>query len=138
MAAQKIESLLTGAGVNFTRINDRTWEVTPGSSRQVEATLVWITGSFRKTGDLLKINTRVGDLPGDEEIKFLQDILRKNRDMGHGAFALVDDDTCCFVDTLELAGCDQNEMDATLDWIARAKKMFAEKLDRSKLPYLET
>ena len=58
--------------------------------------------------------------------------------MGHGAFALCDDKTCCFVDTLELAGCDQNEMDATLDWLARAGDIFRQKLDRSKLPYLET
>ncbi len=138
MAAQKIESLLGGAGVNFARVNDRTWQLTPGPSRRLEATLIWITGSFRKTGDLLKINTRVGDLPDDADVKFLQDIFRKNRDIGHGAFALVDDNTCCFVDTLELAGCDQNEMDTTLDWFARAKEIFSEKLDRSKLPYIET
>ena len=138
MSAQKIEALLAGSGVGFERINEHTWRLTPGPKRTIEATLVWITGTFRKQGDLLKLHTDVGGLPEGADAKLFQDLFRKNRDMGHGAFALCDEATCCFVDTLELAGCDQNEMDTTLDWLARAGEIYREKLDRSKLPYLET
>lgn len=137
MSAEKIEGLLGGAGVNFEKVNERTWEITPGKARAIEGKLVWISNTYRKTGDLLKIHARVGKLPADADVKLFQDIFRKNRDMGHGAFALAGEDNCCFVDTLELAGCDQNEMNSTLDWIAAAGNIFREKLDRSKLPYLE-
>ncbi|MFA6450990.1 MAG: hypothetical protein WCX65_16060 [bacterium] len=138
MPAQRIEALLTGAGVKFERVNERTWELTPGPTRSIEGTLVWITGSFRKTGDLLKIHSHVGSLPEDADVKFFQDIFRKNRDMGHGGFALIDNTACCYVDTLELEGCEQNDMDATLDWLTRAGDVFRQKLDRAKLPYIET
>jgi hypothetical protein len=138
MSAQRIESLLSGAGVKFESVNERTWTLMTGPARSIEGTLVWITSAYRKTGDLLKIHAHVGKLPDDADVKFFQDLFRKNRDMGHGAFALIDETSCCFVDTLELAGCDQNEMDATLDWLARAGEIFRQKLDRSKLPYLET
>jgi hypothetical protein len=138
MTAQKIEALLSGAGVKFEQVNEHTWNLIPGPARAIEGTLVLISGSFRKEGDPLKIHAHVGKLPEDADVKFFQDLFRKNRDMGHGAFALADADSCCFVDTLELEGCDQNEMDATLDWMARAGEIFRQKLDRSKLPYLET
>ena len=42
-----------------------------------------------------------------------------------------------FVDTLQLENCDQAEFDATLDWLLKSVDIFKEKLDRSKLPYLE-
>lgn len=138
MSAEKIEALIKGSGLDFERAGERNWNLKPGPVRKLSASLDWLAGSFRKDGDLLKLQTPVGKLPENAGADFFQDILRKNRDLGHGAFALADDNTVFFVDTLELADCDQNEMDATLDWLARSKDIFKEKLDRSKLPYLET
>jgi hypothetical protein len=137
MSAEKIEALLKDAGAGFLKISERAWELKPGAKRNLSAKLVWITGSFRKEGDLLKIHTRVGKLPENAGIDFFQDLLRKNRDLGHGAFALCDEETICFVDTLELENCNPNEMEATLDWLDRAIDVFKEKLDRAKLPYIE-
>lgn len=138
MDAEKINELLRGAGVEFERESEKIWNLKPGPGRSIEATLVCIPDAVRRGGDLLKLHTPVAGLPPDAGVDFFKQIFRKNRDMGHGAFAMQDDETVCFVDTLELDHCDQNEMDATLDWLMKAKDRFNEKLDPSKMPYLET
>ena len=76
-------------------------------------------------------------LPPDVNAAFFVDLFRKNRDLGHGGFALAGEDTVTFVDTLELENCDTNELAATLDWVIKSVDIFKERLDRSKLPYLD-
>ncbi len=44
-----------------------------------------------------------------------KELLAKNRDIIHGAFALTDDDTVIFRDTLQLENLDFNEIEATLE-----------------------
>ncbi len=137
MSEDRIEALLRGAGVNYERAGENIWRLSPGEKRNITGTLVWIKEAFRKKGELIKINNDLGKLPKDAGVSFYHDVLRKNRDIGHGSFALRDEDDICFTDTLELDNCDQNEMDATLDWLVKAKELFENKLDRSKLPYIE-
>jgi len=56
---------------------------------------------------LFKINK------GNEELYI--ELLKKNRDIIHGAFALSDDNTLIFRDTLQLENLDMNELDGTLE-----------------------
>lgn len=50
---------------------------------------------------------------GSEELYI--ELLRKNRDIIHGAFALSDDNTLVFRDTLQLENLDMNELDGSLE-----------------------
>lgn len=50
---------------------------------------------------------------GGEEL--YKELLRKNRDIIHGAFALSDDNTLIFRDTLQLENLDINELDGSLE-----------------------
>jgi len=43
------------------------------------------------------------------------ELLQKNRDIIHGAFALADDNTLIFRDTLQLENLDLNELDGSLE-----------------------
>jgi hypothetical protein len=56
---------------------------------------------------LFKLNTK------SQEI--VKELLAKNRDIIHGAFALTDDNTVIFRDTLQLENLDYNEIEATLE-----------------------
>lgn len=56
---------------------------------------------------LFKINK------GSEDL--YKELLRKNRDIIHGAFALADDNTLIFRDTLQLENLDLNELDGSLE-----------------------
>ena len=47
--------------------------------------------------------------------EILQELLAKNRDIIHGAFALTDEDTVIFRDTLQLENLDKNELEGTLE-----------------------
>ena len=44
-----------------------------------------------------------------------KELLMKNRDIIHGAFALADDNTLIFRDTLQLENLDMNELDGSLE-----------------------
>jgi hypothetical protein len=137
MLDEKIESLLAGAGAEFERASQTSWKLRLGPERKIQATLACVKASLMKDCDVLKVFIPVGKLPKDAGIDFFKDIFRKNRDLGHGGFALAGEENVVFVDTLQLANCDQNEMNATLDWLIKSIDIFKEKLDRSKLPYLE-
>lgn len=50
---------------------------------------------------------------GGEEL--YKELLTKNRDIIHGAFALADDNTLIFRDTLQLENLDMNELDGSLE-----------------------
>lgn len=50
---------------------------------------------------------------GGEEL--YKELLMKNRDIIHGAFALSDDNTLIFRDTLQLENLDLNELDGSLE-----------------------
>ncbi len=56
---------------------------------------------------LFKINK------GGEDL--YKELLMKNRDIIHGAFALADDNTLIFRDTLQLENLDMNELDGSLE-----------------------
>lgn len=56
---------------------------------------------------LFKINK------GSEDL--YKELLRKNREIIHGAFALSDDNTLIFRDTLQLENLDLNELDGSLE-----------------------
>lgn len=45
----------------------------------------------------------------------LKELLQKNREIVHGAFALADDGTVLFRDTLQLENLDFNELEGTLE-----------------------
>lgn len=137
MSAEKIEQLLTGAGAAFERSGQSAWKLKLGPERNVPASLACIKCSLAKDRDLIKIFMPVGKLPPGATTDFFKDVFRKNRDLGHGGFALAGEDNVVFVDTLQLATCDQNEMDATLDWLLKSVDIYKEKLDRSKLPYID-
>lgn len=44
-----------------------------------------------------------------------KELLQKNREIIHGAFALADDNTLIFRDTLQLENLDMNELDGSLE-----------------------
>jgi len=135
--AQHIETLLTDAGVDFERAGELAWTLRLGPDKNLKASLVCLPARFDNKSELLKVYMPVGKLPGNAGADFLKDLLRKNRDLGHGGFAIVGKDVVAFVDTLQLAHCDHNEVDATLAWLVESVDIFKEKLDYSKLPYLD-
>ena len=137
MDVQKIETLLAGAGAEFEQAGKNSWKLRLGPEKKIQASLICMQAALNPDMVLLKVYMPVGKLPPEAGVQFFKDILRKNRDLGHGGFALAGKDTVVFVDTLQLANCDQNEMDATLDWLMQSTAIFKEKLDRSKLPYLD-
>lgn len=136
MYVEKIEALIKGAGLGFEHTEERRWKLSRAGEQSPPAFLAWLPEPDNDAG-LLKIYRAVGKLPPDAGIEFFKDIFRKNRDMGHGAFSLAGNDVVFFVDTLELENCDQNEMDATIAWLLKAEVIFRERLDHSKLPYLD-
>lgn len=133
MSSVKIEELLSGGGFTFERQGDRKWKF----SREGNGLTGFLEWADNSGGGLLRIYTPMGRLPADAEPQFFKEIFRKNRDMGHGAFALMDGDEVVFIDTLELEHCDHNEMDATMNWLLKSSGIFRERLDRSKLPYID-
>jgi len=48
-------------------------------------------------------------------VGLFKELLHKNREIVHGAFALTDDDTIIFRDTLQLENLDLNELEGTLE-----------------------
>ena len=136
-SAEKIEQLLKETGVAFERAGDAAWSLSAHPDTTLKASLVCLPSASTRDADLLKIYLPVGKLPEDAGVDFYRELLRKNRDLGHGGFALAGRDTVVFVDTLELEHCDTNEMQATLGWLLQSVDIFKQKLDFSKLPYLE-
>lgn len=134
---EKIEQLLGGTGAQFEKVSGAAWKLRIGAEQQFEATVLHIKTTLPPQRDMLKVYTPVGALPEDAGTDFFRDLFRKNRDLGHGGFALAGKDTIVFVDTLQLENCDQNEFNATMEWLVKSVDIFKEKLDRSKLPYLE-
>ena len=135
--AQKIETLLADCGTPCERTGEKAWTLRLGPDRNMQASLICLASQFDGKSELLKIYMPVGKLPDGAGADFLKDLLRKNRDLGHGGFAVVGRDVVAFVDTLQLSDCDSGELRATLDWVARSSDIFKEKLDYSKLPYLD-
>ncbi len=133
MSVAKIEELLAGGGLGFGRLEDRKWKISRGGNG-LSGFLEWADNSG---GGLLRIYATLGKLPPDAEPQFFKEIFRKNRDMGHGAFALMGEDVVIFIDTLELENCDQNEMDAAVSWLLKSAEIYRERLDKSKLPYID-
>jgi hypothetical protein len=134
---EKIEQLLGGTGAQFEKVSGSAWKLRIGPERQFEATVMRIKTTLPPQRDMLKVYTPVGTLPEGADPGFFRDLFRKNRDLGHGGFALAGKDTIVFVDTLQLQNCEQAEFNATLEWLVKSVDIFKEKLDRSKLPYLE-
>lgn len=134
MSSVKIEELLAGCGFTFERRDGRKWKF----SREGNGLTGFLEWADNSAGGLLRVYTPLGSLPADADPQFFKEIFRKNRDMGHGAFALTDEDVVVFIDTLELEHCDQNEMDATMNWLLKSSDIFRERLDRSKLPYIDS
>jgi hypothetical protein len=135
-AVERIETLLAGCEAPFERTGDQAWTVRLGADAALQATLVCLNASAGGAG-LLKVYLPVGKLPENAGVDFLKELLRKNRTLGHGGFAVAGRDTVAFVDTLQLKHCDQNELQATLAWVMKSVELFKEKLDESKLPYLD-
>ena len=134
---EKIETLLQGTHAVIERAGHAAWTLRLGPDQALQAHLVCLQAASNNNTDLLKIYMPVGRLPENADVDFFKDLMRKNRDLGHGGFALAGRDVVAFVDTLELAHCDQHELDATLDWLLKSVDIFKEKLDYSKLPYLD-
>lgn len=135
-STEKIEALLAGCSAAFERTGEHTWAVRLGPDNSLQATVARL-GPDQPGAGLLKIYMPVGKLPENTGVDFLKDLLRKNRTLGHGGFAVAGRDTVTFVDTLELERCDTNELQATLEWVAQSVDIFKEKLDDSKLPFLD-
>lgn len=133
---EKIEQLLSGTGAPHEKVSGAAWKLRAGPEQQFEATVMRVKTSATRR-EMIKVYMPVGKLPEAAGTDFFRDLFRKNRDLGHGGFALAGKDAVVFVDTLQLENCDQAEFDATLDWLIKSVDIFKEKLDRSKLPYLE-
>ena len=58
----------------------------------------------------------------------LADLLRKNRDIVHGAFVLTEDDLLIFRDTLQLENLDKNELEGSLESLELLLAEFATQL----------
>ncbi len=57
-----------------------------------------------------------------------RELLAKNRDIIHGAFALTDEDMLIFRDTLQLENLDQNELEGTLNSLEILLAEFGDRL----------
>ena len=135
MPVEKIESIMAGLDFKFEKAADNRWKILSGGNLKYPA---YVELARRPSSEAyVKIYTPVGRLPQDANSDFYRDIFRKSRDMGHGAFALAGEDTMVFVDTLEASCLDANEFEATMTWLAKSIDIYKEKLDSSKLPYLD-
>ncbi len=63
---------------------------------------------------ILIIEYRLFKITKGSEALYIE-LLRKNRDIIHGAFAMADDNTLIFRDTLQLEHLDINELDGSLE-----------------------
>ncbi len=69
---------------------------------------------------MFKIKSESGDL--------YKELLAKNRDIIHGAFALTDENMLIFRDTLQLENLDQNELEGTLNSLEILLAEFGDRL----------
>lgn len=63
-----------------------------------------------------------------ESMEMYKELLAKNRDIIHGAFALAEDNMLVFRDTLQLENLDQNELEGTLNSLEILLAEFGERL----------
>lgn len=68
---------------------------------------------------LVTIRAKVMELPSNKKEEFLEELLRLNIDLVHGAYAL-EDNNVIIIDTLELGSMDLEEFQASLDAIGLA------------------
>lgn len=61
-------------------------------------------------------------------MEIYKELLAKNRDIIHGAFALAEDNMLVFRDTLQLENLDQNELEGTLNSLEILLAEFGERL----------
>lgn len=63
-----------------------------------------------------------------ESMDIYKELLTKNRDIIHGAFALAEDNMLIFRDTLQLENLDQNELEGTLNSLEILLAEYSERL----------
>jgi hypothetical protein len=63
-----------------------------------------------------------------ESVDLYKELLAKNRDIIHGAFALTDENMLIFRDTLQLENLDQNELEGTLNSLEILLAEFGDRL----------
>lgn len=112
MADTRVEGYLINLSLTYESVDENVWHIND-EEKGLGHVLVFAEDS------LVTIRAQVMKLPSQKRTEFLEQLLRLNADMVHGAYAL-EDDTVVIMDTLELANMDLEEFQASLDAIGLA------------------
>lgn len=104
---ERLSSYLTSLQLHFEPVGDTIWLV-----RDLNRGLAHVIVYAEE--NLVTIRARMFELPTERDGILLEDLLRMNAEMAHGAYA-IEENTVIWVDTLEFDTLDLEEFQASLD-----------------------
>lgn len=122
MVDTRVEGYLINLSLTYEEVGDNVWLIND-EEKGLGHVIVFSEDS------LVTIRAKVMELPSSNVVEFLEELLRLNIDMVHGAYAL-EDNNVIIIDTLELAGMDLEEFQASLDAIGLALAQHYPRLSR--------
>ena len=103
----RLSTFLSSLNLQFESVGDTIWLI-----RDLEHGLAHVIVFAEE--NLVTIRAKMFELPEERDGKLLEDLLRMNAEMVHGAYA-VEEETVIWVDTLEFDTLDIEEFQASLD-----------------------
>ena len=112
MVETRVEGYLINLSLTYDTVDDNVWHIND-EEKGLGHVIVFAQDS------LVTIRAKVMELPSRDRAAFLEELLRLNIDMVHGAYAL-EDNNVILIDTLEEGSMDLEEFQASLDAIGLA------------------
>lgn len=122
MVETRVEGYLINLSLTYESVDENVWHIND-EEKGLGHVIVFAEDS------LVTIRAKVMELPKSNKEGFLEELLRLNIDMVHGAYAL-EDNNVIIIDTLELSSMDLEEFQASLDAIGLALAQHYPKLSR--------
>lgn len=112
MVDTRVEGYLINLSLTYEELGENIWLIND-EEKGLGHVIVFAEDS------LVTVRAKVMELPASNRVVFLEELLRLNIDMVHGAYAL-EQNNVIIIDTLELASMDLEEFQASLDAIGLA------------------